>query len=515
MMDELMTSPDEQFGRARVAFDAGDFHAALAILRHLPPTPERVALARDCSLQLGELSAALGQLGRLRRLRDDERSRRQARFLLGRLRETDPTWLPALREPSREVDTSGSGVVLHLLKESLPYSQTGYTFRSRMTLEAQRRAGLDPAVVTSLGFPAYKGEEGVPALEEVDGVRHHRLDLEAETRLPVKQLPFDIVLTEQVNRTARIVEEERPALIQAGSGFRGYDQALVGLALARRYRLPFVYEVRGFLEATWSARTDLQEAGEYFHLRQRQDERVMRAADLVITIAGSMRDVLVDRGIDPGSIHVVPNAVDVDRFQPRAKDAALRAELGLGDRFVVGYITNLGRREGLVHLLRTTAALIADGREVACLVVGDGPERGELERLVEELGLQGCAVLTGHVPNERIEDHYALIDAFVVPRIDDQAARLVTPLKPLEAMAMSIPVIASDLPALREIVAPGERGLVFAPGDEAELAAHIGRLMDDPSLGRSLAETARSWVLSERTLASNASRYREALGALL
>ena len=515
-VDETFPTLASTLEEARTAYDAGDFTRALALLRGsaYETHPEVGGLIRDCLLNLGEVSAALGEVTRLRRRADSSGLRRQARFMLGRLRETSTTWLPP-------VPVSGSHApprdrrILHLLKESLPYAQSGYTFRSRMTVAAQRDAGFDPVVITSLGFPSYAGQRAPGPEEVIDGVTYHRLDPATPRPLPLKKVPFDIVLTEQAARTAAIVERERPAIIQAHSGFRGYDQALVGLAIARAIEVPFIYEVRGFLEATWSSRVDLQERGEYYERRRAQDERCMTEADLVVTIAASMRDVLVERGIDRDKTQVIPNAVDVARFTPRAKDRELARGLGLGDRFVVGYISNLGRREGVEHLLRATATLIAQGREVACLVVGDGPERSALEQLGRTLGLGDAVVITGHVPNERIEDHYALIDAFVVPRIDDQAARLVTPLKPLEAMAMGVPVISSDLPALREIIAPGERGLVVPPGDAAAIAAAVATYQDEPATARAMADAASAWVHRERTLEANVIRYRDALDGLL
>jgi glycosyltransferase involved in cell wall biosynthesis len=120
-------------------------------------------------------------------------------------------------------------------------------------------------------------------------------------------------------------------------------------------------------------------------------------------------------------------------------------------------------------------------------------------------------VLTGHVENHRIEDYYAMIDVFVIPRIDDLASRLVVPLKPLEAMAMERPLLASDLPALRELVVPGERGEVFQPGNPDALAAAAEKLIAAPDQRARLASAARSWVLRERTTAANARRYARTL----
>jgi glycosyltransferase involved in cell wall biosynthesis len=304
-------------------------------------------------------------------------------------------------------------------------------------------------------------------------------------------------------------------LIQAGSGFRGYDQALVGIAVAERAGLPFVYEVRGFLEATWTNDVHWGERGDYYQRRRTQERRCLDAAARVITIAGAMRDEIVTRGIDAEKVTVVPNAVDVDRFAPRSKRPDLAETLGLSQRPVIGYISNLGRREGVERLIRATRALIDRGEDVACLVVGDGPERPNLITLAEELGVSGSVVLTGHVPNHEIEDYYALIDIFVVPRLPDRAARFVTPLKPLEAMAMGIPLVTSDLPALRELATPGIRGSVFEPENPDSLTEVLESLLHNDGHRNRLSTAARKWVLAERTLESNVQRYRKAFDGIL
>jgi glycosyltransferase involved in cell wall biosynthesis len=152
---------------------------------------------------------------------------------------------------------------------------------------------------------------------------------------------------------------------------------------------------------------------------------------------------------------------------------------------------------------------------VACLIVGDGKRREELESLARRSGAAGAIHFTGRVPHDEVRAHYALLDAFVVPRRNDRAARYVTPLKPFEAMAMARPLVVADLPALVEIAAPGERGLAFPVEDADALAAELERLMDDPALGSRLAEAGRAWVLAERTWASNGDRYRNLYAAVL
>jgi glycosyltransferase involved in cell wall biosynthesis len=513
---------DSPIDEARTAFEAGRYEDALSLLEREHQsgrlTPTSMRLAHDTFMKMGELHRAQGELNRLRQISPSQGLDSLARRLLGRIIETDPSWLPQIEEVTnlaearQEPETDSPRRILHLLKESIPYSETGFTMRSRMTLSAQRLAGFSPEVVTSLGFPRSKGVEDFPLQEELDGVTHHRLDLGPEN--DVARLPFDISIEVNTQMAAGIARAVGPGLVQAGTGYRGYETALIGMTLAREHNVPFVYEVRGFQEQTWTGNLDRSERGEYYRRRFRQENRCMQAADRVITIAEAMAAEIADRGIPPEKLAVVPNAVDVERFTPRDKRPDLIEDYRLGDRFVVGYISNLGAREGIDQLIRAVGILRSRSQDVVCLVAGDGPERKRLDRLVSELDLEEQVILVGHVRNDQIEDHYALIDLFVVPRIDDRAARLVTPLKPLEAMSMGLPVIASSLPALEELVAPGDRGMTFPPSDPVAIAEVIDSLLHDDATRSRYAEAGRAWVRTERTLQSNARRYQEILGPL-
>jgi phosphatidyl-myo-inositol dimannoside synthase len=158
--------------------------------------------------------------------------------------------------------------------------------------------------------------------------------------------------------------------------------------------------------------------------------------------------------------------------------------------------------------------LHASVRDVVCLLVGDGKRREQLEELAASVA-KDAVIFTGRVPHEQVQDYYALMDIFVVPRIDERAARLVTPLKPYEAMAMGLPLVVSDLPVLTELAKPGERGLAFANGDPAALAHAVETLLSDPDQAKRLAEQGRAWVLAERTWAANGRRYQDIYRELL
>lgn len=456
----------------------------------------------------------------VRRLLDirpgDLRSRASADRLEGQWVELDPNWAPSIgpaveaRLP-RTVDPVPSRV-LNVLKISMPQRQSGYSVRGMYTMRGLRACGFEPVAVTALDFPTSIGAGPPAAVEEVDGVRHLRLlrDFAPEHER------FDAYLDDWATALAQVVARERPAVIHAHSGHRGYEAAMVALTVARRFGLPLVYEVRGFFEALWTTDRNWAESGELFHLRRAAEARVMHAADAVVTLSDSMRQDIIDRGIPAEKVTVVPNGADIDQFTPRPRDPALTQRLGLTGQIVFGYVSNLDHpREGHELLIDAAVEMRSAGVPVTALIVGDGRRRAELEEYVERRGARQAVVFTGKVPHDEVLDYYAQYDLFVIPRIDERAARLVTPLKPYEAMAAGVPLIVSDLPALAEITGGGARGETFAVGDAADLAATVQRLAADPERRAALAEAARAWVIAERQWVSNAQRYQAVYDAIV
>ena len=418
-----------------------------------------------------------------------------------RLRETDPSWLPALPPtPVKPVP----GRVLHLLKTTLPQRQAGYSVRGHHTLRALGDAGVD---VVALAVPERADEagQGPGALEEVvvDGVRHLLPP-------PVVAATGTAYLEAAAAAVLDLVARERPAVLHVHSGHRGYDLGVLGAAVAAATGLPWVYEVRGLFESTWTQDQVRAERGETFARRMAREADLATRADATVTLAGTMRDDLVARGVPAGRVHVVPNAVDPDRLAPVPRDDALARRHDAVGRFTFGYVSNLDHaREQVEDLVRAAVLLQARGRPTLCLVVGTGTREAELRALTTELGADGVVTFTGRVPHEEVAASYALLDVLVVPRSDERAARLVTPLKPFEAMALGLPVVVSAQPALLEVIGDGERGWSYPAGDAAALADLLDRLAEDPAGRAAVAGRAREWVVRERTWAGNATRYAE------
>lgn len=442
----------------------------------------------------------------LRRWTEPPRVARKARMLFGRVRETDPDWLPHVAEHVT-IPTPNPGRILHLLKASIPHRESGYTVRSEYLINGQRAAGLEPVALTALGFPRTIGLSGFAGVDFVNGTPYHRLDVEG---VDIQKLPPDIYLDAYAEQAASCVAEIAPSLIHVHSGHRGFDAALIGLALARRFNLPLVYEVRGFFESTWSRDPLWNERGALYLRRHATETRCMREVDAVVTLSESMRAEIVGRGIAESKVFVVPNGVDTKRFYPAPRNEELVRALDLVDKFVFGYVSNLDHyREGHEVLIRAVTILRNMGVPAVALIIGDGSRRAELEALVASEASEEAVVFTGQVPHDEVVEYYRLLDVFVVPRVPERAARLVTPLKPFEAMAVGLPVVVSDLPSLQEIIGHGERGLAFRSADAESLADVLFDLWKNDGLSAGLAERGLNWVRVERQWSSIAARYTE------
>ena len=321
--------------------------------------------------------------------------------------------------------------------------------------------------------------------------------------------------------TKRIIEvagETPPDLIHAHTPYR---VGIPALRASRRLGIPLVYEMRGVWEDTAVANGRWKEGNLAYSRFRRLETKVLRAADSVVCISQALKDEAISRGVDANRITLVPNAVnrsEIDRVESRAELSAADAEelestvasLALNDSTtVVGYIGSLREMEG-VDLTADAVAILADrGHDVRFLVVSGPANKDVLRDHCDELELGETAVIAGPVPHHCVPEYYRLIDAFVVSRPDFRVTRLVTPLKPYEAMLMSRPTILADLPALREIVTEGETGYLHPVGDASGLADVIEGIIRDREGSSTVGASAREWVLEERTWDTIVQRYTE------
>jgi glycosyltransferase involved in cell wall biosynthesis len=531
------------YGRAAVLWGAGDRAAALAAL---DASPRRLA-AFSLAVDQPEAAAAA-----LERLADDDRARpvlaarlawREGRLTdalealdhasglsARRLRKTLTAERAVLLPPPGDSMIAGSfgqippisardhettrtpGRVLHLVNDALPSASAGYTIRTHEIVLAQKAAGLDPHVVTRCGFPVTQGTLDGRRLVTLDGIPYHRL---LPWHLPVRA---DARAALSVEMAARLTERLQPSVLHAASN---YANAMVALAVGASRGLPVVYEVRGFWEDTWLSRhpdSEKMASSELYRRNRDLETRCMLAADLVVTLGEAMRDEIVARGVPAEKVLIVANAVSEEFLRPLPDAGALREELGIKPgEHVVGEVSSLVPHEGIGTLLEATRLLKDRGLPVRALIVGDGPERAALQRQAAELGLGTAAIFTGRVPAAKVREFHALLDVFVVPRTPDRVCQLVTPLKPVEAMASGLCVVTSEVKALAEIIKPDVTGALTIPQDPVALADTLEPLVGSPDIRTKLGENAREWVARDRTWAHNAARYRDAyarLGAL-
>jgi PEP-CTERM/exosortase A-associated glycosyltransferase len=514
------TAPRARRQVARLALRYGMTDTALVIIATIPEArqPEFEMLRARQAVDDGRYDDARGHAETALHAGHPDADR-YLEMIASRVVVLEPGWAPQVGEAATAAltalrGTAVPGRVLHIVSRALPYDQVGYTLRSQSIGEAQAASGLEPHFATIGNFPANAGVADAPRDWEVRGVPYHRLAPDF-----TDNGFHDRLVTASARAVAQIADRIRPAVLHPASN---HLQAQVALAVAAPLRIPVVYEVRGFIEETWASHPerddDAARASQRYRAVRDTETRVMAASDAVVTLSQTMRSEIIARGCDPDRVVVIPNAVDVERFRPVPRDDALAASLGIAPgEPVVGYISTFTAYEGIRFLLEAAATLRGRGRRFRLLLVGDGRDRDALVEQAHRLGLDdGTLVMPGRVPNDEIGRYYSVIDMFVVPRTTDRVSTLVTPLKPFEAMAMERALVASDVPPLREIVTPGETGLLFRPEDAADLAAVLEDLLDDAALRRRLGRQAREWVAAERTWAQNGRRYRalyERLGA--
>lgn len=397
------------------------------------------------------------------------------------------------------------GGLAYVAASAVPYMTTGYTVRTHELLAALRRARLNVRCAVRPGFPwdrnvAGLTEGSVPDRQTVGDVEYCYSRLEHGENY-----------SEVIERTAADLEHRfrqwRPAIVQAASNHRNAFPALIA---ARRVGAVFVYEIRGLWELSAATTNPGWEKTERFALERRLELTIASAADRVLTITRGVANELISAGVDPRKIEQLPNAVDTDLFRPLPKDGELaeRFELAAFDLCIV-YAGALVLYEGLDDLIRAIAVLRDKGLRVRLILVGHGAFRPNLQELTASLDLDDRVTFVGQVPPASVPRYWSLADAVVLPRKPFKVCKVVSPLKPFEAMAMSKVVVLSDLPVMREIVQDDETGLLCRSEDPVHIAEVLERLMASPELRARLGRNARQWIVEKRTWAANAHRLRE------
>ena len=392
--------------------------------------------------------------------------------------------------------------ILHILDHSLPL-HSGYSFRSGSIFNAQRNRGWQPVVLTS---PKHEESCKGPKQEqeEINGFTYYRTGASRPGGLPF--LAERHLMNALARRIREVAAIEKPDLLHVHSPVLN---ALPALRVGRELGIPVVYEIRAFWEdAAVDHGTYAQDSWKYKLVRW-MEGRVCRRADQVTVLCQGLKEDLIRRGIPAGKLTVVYNGIDPADFQRREPDAEYYQTWKVAGKNVIGFIGSFYRYEGLDLLVDAFARLAASRSDVVLLLVGGGETETRLKAQIQRLKLEDKVILPGRLPHDRIPGVYALMDILVYPRYSMRLTELVTPLKPLEAMAMGKALVASDVGGHRELIHHGQTGLLFPAGDMVALAEMLDRLMNDPEARKHMEEQESVWARREHSWDKTTAIYAE------
>ena len=495
-------SPSRLLGE--IALNLGLLDEAEAIANAVP---EAAALRSRIRWTQGHIDEAIAALP------DGARRTRQINERLC----LQPGWWPEVpnyvtaRPAYSPAEATQPPAALHVLTNSLPHTRSGYAYRSHAILTTLQEAGHRVAAATRPSYPVTIGRVSSGPVETVDGVDYLR-------QVPLRPRPTPTArLSEQASWIAAQAQDLGAQILHTTTH---YVNGLATGAAATAAGLPWVYEVRGVLEETWAAaggspaeraaRRDSQR----FALMRAKEIEVATAADAVITLGETMRDHLIAGGVPEESITLIPNSVSeaVVNADVTRTPAEVRNGLGLPTAGIwVGTAASIVGYEGLDDLIDAVIIAQEQGIDLRLLIAGDGVA---LPKLREQAGVLGDkAVFTGRVSQAEAIEYQLALDAIVVPRKNEPVCRLVTPIKPIEAMGLARPVVISDLPALRELV-PQAAGICVRPEAPGELAAALSELACDDSARKRFGQNGREHVLGTRRWKDIGRRYGQVYSQL-
>ncbi|MFY9810316.1 TIGR04063 family PEP-CTERM/XrtA system glycosyltransferase [Aquabacterium sp.] len=382
--------------------------------------------------------------------------------------------------------------ILHVLDHSIPL-HSGYTFRTAALLREQRALGWETFHVTS-------PKQGVSSVAEetVDGLSFFRTPPAQGMGVNWPVMGEWQLMRALEARIEEVANQIKPDIIHAHSPVLN---AMPALSVGCKLEIPVVYEIRAFWEDAAVDHGTTREGSLRYRLTRALETSAIRRANHVFTICEGLRADIVARGIAASHVTVIPNAVDVETFQlAQPADPALQEKWGLKGRTVIGFIGSFYAYEGLDLLVAALPDVIKAHPNACLLLVGGGPQEAALKAQVQSLGLAQHVIFTGRVPHAEVNRYYDLIDMLAYPRHSMRLTELVTPLKPLEAMAQGHLFVASDVGGHKELIEHGKNGWLFKADDRAALSQAIVDMLAHPERwplmkanGREFVESVRNW----------------------
>ncbi|MCF7970310.1 MAG: glycosyltransferase, exosortase A system-associated [Methylococcaceae bacterium] len=397
--------------------------------------------------------------------------------------------------------------ILHILDHSIPL-HSGYTFRTRSILEQQRVLGWQTFHVTSA-----KHTVAEQAIEAVDGLSFYRS--QQPTGLLAKFPVFNqwAIVQSLTARLDEIIPEIKPDILHA------HSPALNGLAAikaGKKYNIPVVYECRAFWEDAAVDHGTTSEGSLRYRVTKALETYVFKQAQAVTCICEGLKQDIIQRGIAENKITVIPNAVNIEKFTfGQEAKPQLKQELDLQNKIILGFIGSFYAYEGIPLILDALPKILQQKPDVRLLLVGGGSQEQIIKDKVKRLQLDAYVIFTGRVPHDQVQDYYNLVDIFVYPRLAMRLTELVTPLKPLEAMAQGRLVIASDVGGHKELINDQENGVLFKANDADSLVRCVLNLLAQPESWQAMRQVGRQYVEQERNWATSVANYQHVYSNVL
>lgn len=394
--------------------------------------------------------------------------------------------------------------IAYFLHNTLPYSSGGYATRGHGLAQGLKSNGCNIICVSRPGYPhdipGDNAGKDLPKHDLVDGIDYYRIFSPLRTGIDA-----NAYMIESAKAIKNFLIEQKVEIVLAASN---HITAIPAGMAARELGLPYFYEVRGFWEVTRLSREPEFEKSKLYKTQIRNETEAVINADAVFTLTEPMKEELVKRGVSKENITLLPNSCDPSRFKPRSRDIQLANKLNIPDDVpVIGYIGSFVQYEGLENLAKACSMLLKRGIDFRLLLVGNenasGTERGpiteEILRIANEDGLVSKLIMPGRVPHEEVEAYYSLVDIAPFPRKPQPVCEMVSPMKPLEALAMEKAVLVSSVRALKEMIIENETGLVFEKGNIMDFSNKLEILLRDKKMRDRLGKAGRKWVELERT----------------
>ena len=384
--------------------------------------------------------------------------------------------------------------VLHILTQSLPFI-AGNTIRTSYIVKFQKYMGITPLVLTS----PIQGDFSVEK-EEIDGITHFRTDYPLKWLIkpflrfsPVRHFFSIIALT---LKAREIINSELVSIIHAHSPA---TCGLAGYAAARLTGVPFMSEMRGFWHLSGAIINKYSEHSIGYRIREWAEKWVATHSEHVVAIGTNLRKELERMGVDGSLITIVPNGVDPLKFTREATDDVhveeIRNKYQLQDNTVLGYIGSSFHYEGIEFLVDAFGSIAKKITDIKLMIVGKMDSDMFTDSFNPDISKR--IIFTGAVPHSEVPDYYETMDIMCYPRMSSPLTRIVTALKPLEAMAARKAVIASDLEAFREYIEEDVTGVLFPAGAKDDFIKKAVELIQDPDKRKILGEKAYRFVCKE------------------